>query len=123
MVWSYITSQAYHEEHGNSLNYQAVLFDEGQPFQIEGAAIVKGALRSDSQIKLAHQFLEFLISPEVQVLIPRKVWMYPALSDVQVPDSFKRLPKPQKWISSHLKGKEIEATLKKWNEAVSGKAK
>src|SRR5206468_2130798 len=45
LVWSYTTSQAYHEEHGDAAGenrrYSAILFEEGQPIQVEGAALVK----------------------------------------------------------------------------------
>lgn len=73
LVWSYTTSQAYHEEHGDrpdsKRRYRAILFQEGQPYQVEGAALVKGNFKSEQEKELAREFLEFLISPEVQAHI------------------------------------------------------
>src|SRR5262249_49694035 len=130
-VWSYVTSQAYHEENppvpridGDSSlkgmrRYEAVLFKEGQPVQIEGAVIVKGAMKKESDLKLARKFLDFLISPEAQQWVTRKVWMMPVRKDVPLPESFKRLPKPFKIVPVQAKGKEIEDSLAQWNRVTS----
>jgi thiamine transport system substrate-binding protein len=65
LVWSYTTSQAYHEENG-SHRYKAILFDEGQPVQIESAMLIKNSFASSEQKKLAMDFLEYLLSETVQ---------------------------------------------------------
>lgn len=124
LVWSYITSQAYHEESGDradmSRRFRAVLFQEGQPFQVEGAALVKGNFKSEQEKQLARDFLEYLISPEVQQQIPHRLWMMPAREDVDVPPSFQRLPKPSRLIPSFASSrKEIEAALAGWRKAVA----
>jgi thiamine transport system substrate-binding protein len=122
LVWSYLTSQAYHEEHGDKNDskrrYSAVIFQEGQPVQIEGAAWVKGGIRSSQERDLAKKFLEFLITPEVQKLIPQKTWMMPVQKNVVLPKSFKNLPKPVKWISTFAQSKDIEESLSQWSRIV-----
>jgi thiamine transport system substrate-binding protein len=127
LVWSYTTSQAYHEAHGDSVSdrkYQAVIFDEGQPMQIEGAALVKGAFapgeQGSVQRKLAHQFLEYLISSDVQNRIGAHQWMYPARKNSKVPPSFAHVPRPKKII--HLKSdpKEVKDALSSWSKAIEG---
>ena len=115
LVWSYTTSQAYHEEHGDkSGRYRALVFDEGQPVQVEGAAMVKGA----SNPKLARAFLEFLLSSEVQSKVPLKNWMYPVISGVDLPDSFKRLPKPTQGVSTPTDALGVSRALSDWERAL-----
>ncbi len=130
LVWSYLTSQAYHEEQGEQWRgqnrYQAVLFQEGQPFQLEGVAWVKGAIKTQRHRELAQKFLEFMISLEVQNRIPNKMWMYPVRKDVELPASFRNLPKPAKMISFQSgltlgrvkRGKEIETALSRWRQVI-----
>jgi thiamine transport system substrate-binding protein len=128
LVWSYTTSQAYHEAHGDlaksGRRYEAVLFEEGQPIQVEGAALVKNAFSADEQGKkqreLAHQFLEFLISPEVQKLIPTHQWMYPARKSTPLPVSFSHVPRPKKAVHLKAKATEVSSQLSTWSRAVEG---
>jgi thiamine transport system substrate-binding protein len=122
LVWSYVTSQAYHEEHGDQLEgqrrYEALLFQEGQPYQIEGAAWVKGAIQSDQERKLAQNFMEFLISPEVQSIVMRTSWMMPVLKSVKLPKSYQNLPKPTRLIQTAFQVKEQESTLAHWGRVI-----
>lgn len=118
LVWSYTTSQAYHEEHGDRSDherrYHAILFVEGQsfqPLQVEGAALVQDS-------KLARAFLEFLISPEVQERVPRHQWMLPVLTDVALPRSFSIIPHPKKRQAEWQKADETEKLLKEWEVIV-----
>ena len=48
LVWSYVTSEAYHREHG-STRYRAVLLEGRPAVQIEGALVVRGAANPDSR--------------------------------------------------------------------------
>lgn len=123
LVWSYTTSQAYHEENGDrsgdGRRYRAILFQEGNPLQIEGAALVKGSLERPEIRKTAQSFLEFLISPEVQSRIPLKNWMFPVRKDVALPESFSRLPKVLKPITVPTAAAEVNRILRSWSEQVS----
>lgn len=122
LVWSYITSQAYFEENtdlkGKQRRYQAILLKEGQPVQVEGAAWLKGAGKTQQQRLLAQNFLEFLISPEVQELVPRHNWMMPVLKNVKLPASYQQLPQPTRFISVSSDSQEIEKSLARWSRAV-----
>jgi thiamine transport system substrate-binding protein len=120
LVWSYVTSQAYHVEHGEPSRYAALLFDEGNPVQIEGAAIVKGALQSDRERKLARGFLEFLLTPEVQSRIPLTNWMYPVVKATKLPPSFEKLPKPRITYSMQVDEGYSSAILKSWARVIQG---
>jgi thiamine transport system substrate-binding protein len=126
LVWSYLTSQAYHEENGDlagdKRRFQTLLFEEGQPYQLEGAAIVKGSLKSPEDRILARRFLEYLISTEVQKKIPKKLWMYPVLEGVEIPKSFQNLPKSIKLIPlavPRAPRNETQRLLNQWRQSVS----
>jgi thiamine transport system substrate-binding protein len=115
LAWSYLTSQAYHEEKG-SHRYQAVLFEEGQPLQIETAAMVKGSFSSPEQKLLAKRFLEYLISDEVQNAIPKANWMFPVIQGAKLPKSFRSLPRPKAIVQSDWA--HSGATLELWRKAI-----
>ncbi len=120
LVWSYTTSQAYHAEHGDKVGrYQAILFQEGQPIQIEGAALVKGNLSDPAARARAQAFLEFLISTEVQGLLSKTNWMLPSVRGVALPASFKALPQPKKLFQIRTRAEQVKQVLRDWDRAVS----
>jgi len=114
LVWSYTTSQAYHREHGDPSRYQALIFEDGNPVQIEGAAIVQG---SAAPLALKRALLEFLISPSAQESLPKRQWMLPARADVPLPASFSELPKPKKRLGTHPVAPPA-TVLKEWEGAI-----
>jgi thiamine transport system substrate-binding protein len=125
LVWSYTSSQAYHEEKGDdpaNRRYEAVLFEEGQPLQVEGAALVASATQSADSLKLARSFLEFLLTPEVQEKVPRKNWMFPVLKPelkkVKLPPSFENLPRPRKIVRLRKSAEALKETLTRWRAIV-----
>jgi thiamine transport system substrate-binding protein len=120
LVWSYVTSQAYHEESLKTKRtpYQAVLFKEGQPLQIEGAGWVKSSTQTLEQRKLVQAFLEFLLSREVQALIPKSNWMLPVRKDVQLPESFAHLPRPSRVVRVKTSQKEVREILQQWARSI-----
>ena len=123
LVWSYVTSEAYHREHGDSEGrYRAVIFDEGQPLQIEGASLIRGSFGKDrkgaeASLARARAFLEFLISEEAQRRLPLKNWMMPARRDTPLPASFAGLPKPRKLLRiEKTSALDVERELERWAE-------
>ena len=120
MVWSYFTSQAYHRAHGAGTRYEGLVFEDGHPIQIEGAVLIKNGFESQEQKLLAMSFLEFLISPEVQALVPRKNWMMPVIPDTQLPTDFQSLPQVKNRLQLVATQQQIQDLLAKWNRVVSG---
>lgn len=118
-IWSYLSSLAYQEENKgkNMHQYEAILFEEGQPVQIEGAAIVKGALKTEREKRLARLFLEYLISDEVQVQIPKKNWMMPVKKGTSLPESFKKLPHVKYKLLVHSNA-EVDRIVGEWNKTM-----
>ncbi len=59
LVFSYITSPAYHLIAEKSDRYRAAVFSEGHPLQVEVAAAIAGS----PEIALARDFLAFMLTP------------------------------------------------------------
>jgi len=117
-VWSYTTSEAYHREQGESQRYRAIVFEEGNPAQIEGAAVLRTVLNHPEKRKAAREFLDFLISDEAQALVPLKNWMLPAREGVKLPKSFQDLAEPKKIVVPRLSGSELDLLLQRWSKAI-----
>ena len=73
MVLSYTTSPAYHAIAENDSNFAYAEFVEGHYPQVEVAGIVA----SSPDRALAAEFLQYLVSPTAQAIIPVTNWMYP----------------------------------------------
>ena len=91
-VLSYSSSPAYHVITEGKDQYHAALFDEGHVAQVELAA----RLKTSQQPVLAQQFLQFLISPEAQAIIPVTNWMLPVIDEVKLPPVFSELIRPRR---------------------------
>ncbi|MCC7442617.1 MAG: thiamine ABC transporter substrate-binding protein [Bdellovibrionales bacterium] len=114
LVWSYVTSQAYHAAQGDSSGrYRALELEDGHPVQVEGAARLAGLTGVERE--RAGEFLEFLISRRAQELLPTLNWMLPAREGLKLPPAFEGLPKlatrpPATLDPSHI--------LSRWTSAV-----
>src|ERR1051325_4383279 len=95
MVLSYTTSPAYHEIVDKTERYKALVFPEGNYMQIEVAARIEGSPHAD----LAKAFLQYLITPAAQKVLPTTNYMYP-VRDIgsDLPPQFVALPKPTKTL-------------------------
>lgn len=85
--------------------------------QVEYAAVLKGAENPEG----AKQFVDFLLSPEVQASIPDNMYMYPALGDTELPEDWAKFaPLADKPIE--LSAEKIdegrEDWLNEWTEAI-----
>ncbi len=121
LVWSYTTSQAYHRKNGDPQGrYRALVFEDGNPVQVEGAALMSGNFKSEKQLKIAEDFLSFLLAPEVQKLIPEKNWMLPVIPETPLPPSFNDLPQPKKIIRPKWSAEKYREVLALWSRLVQG---
>ena len=109
MVLSYTTSPAYHVIEEKTDRYKALAFPEGNYLQVELAGMtVKGASNP-----LAKQFLQFILTPEFQDVIPQTNWMFPAGKlSAPLPQAFDQLAKPDKTLL--LPAGDIAANRKAW---------
>lgn len=110
LVLSYTTSPAYHIIEEKKENYVAAPFSEGHYLQVE----VAGRLASSQQPQLAERFLEFMVSPAFQQLIPATNWMYPVI-DTPLPAGFQRLEKPATTLS--YTPQQVAAQRNDWIQA------
>lgn len=92
MVLSYTTSPAYHLIAEEDDSFDAAAFSEGHYMQIE----VAGILKTTDNPELAQQFMDFMMSPAFQNVIPETNWMYPsALPVADLPAGFETLMQPE----------------------------
>ncbi|MDC9595681.1 thiamine ABC transporter substrate binding subunit [Xenorhabdus anantnagensis] len=116
MVLSYTTSPGYHIMSEKKDNYAAAIFKEGHYLQVEVAAQVA----SSKQPELAQKFMNFMISPTFQQVLPTTQWMYPVI-DIPLPDVFKHLPVPEKSLQFNADdvAKHRTKWIRTWQSAVS----
>ena len=106
MVLSYTTSPGYHLEYENSERFRAALFADGHPLQIEAAGLLKAAPNKEN----AKAFLDFMLTPDFQSIIPLTNWMYP-VTDIPLPSSFRVNPKSDIVLKP---GPVTESDLNEW---------
>lgn len=113
MVLSYTTSPAYHLEYDKTERYRAALFAEGHAAQIEGAGLLATARRPGN----ARRFLDFMLTPAFQTVIPLTNWMYPIV-ETPLPDSYRIAPKPAVTLKTEAPS---DATLAEWARIVGSR--
>ena len=90
MVLSYTTSPAYHIVAEGDDTKRAAIFPEGHYVMVETAA----QLRGTDQPELAQAFMDFVLSPAFQEIIPEGNWSFPAKAAGPLPDGFGTLALP-----------------------------
>lgn len=103
LVFSYLTSLAYHWGEEKDRSYQIVLLNEGHPVQIEYAAVPANCRDCD----LAVAFVQNLLTPESQTLIMNHNYMFPALKSVELGPVFSALPKMKTLPPATALGKDL----------------
>ena len=116
MVLSYTTSPAYHLIAEEDAGFDTAAFSEGHYMQVE----VAGLLAASDQPALARDFLEFMLSPGFQDVIPTTNWMYPA-AEADLPGGFDTLTQPASalLLSSEEAAESRDAALAEWQAALS----
>jgi thiamine transport system substrate-binding protein len=118
MVLSYTTSPAYHLIAEADDTKAAAPFDEGHYMQVEVAGILAGS----DQPQLARTFLDFMLTPAFQSVIPTTNWMYPAaLPEHALPDGFDTLISPARalLLSPGEAAQLRDGALSTWQSALS----
>jgi thiamine transport system substrate-binding protein len=96
MVWSYLTSLAYHASQGDFEKYGYVEFREGLPIQVEGMAVIRKAGNPFEQRPCIQPWLDFVLSNEGQKLLSETQFMLPALQDAPIAKFLAQVPTPKK---------------------------
>lgn len=95
MVLSYTTSPAYHIAAEEDLTKKAAMFPEGHYFMTELVAQVKGT----DQPELAQKFMDWVLTPDFQAVIPLANWSLPAkLPAEDWPPVMRDLPRPERTL-------------------------
>ncbi|MFI0396534.1 thiamine ABC transporter substrate-binding protein [Paracoccus jiaweipingae] len=118
MVLSFTSSPAYHIEAEGDKTKHAAIFPEGHYFYVELA----GRLAGSDQPELAAQFMDYILSPDFQTMIPTANWSWPAkLAEGDWPQVFRDLPRPDKtlWYSEAEAEALRQPALEEWLRAFS----
>ena len=91
-AFSYTSSLASHVLYDKTMRFQPLIFDEGHIVHVEGM----GISAYSKKINLAKEFIEFMLTEEAQSTLPETQFMFPAVKNINLPDSFKTVPKPSK---------------------------
>lgn len=109
MVFSYVTSPAYHMIEEKTDKYQAANFAEGHYLQVEVAGLIEASPRK----ALALKFMDFILTPGFQDNIPTINWMMPAsATTAPLPPEFDKLVKPSKTLL--YTPQEVNAHRREW---------
>ncbi|MDR2793604.1 MAG: thiamine ABC transporter substrate-binding protein [Treponema sp.] len=114
LVLSYTTSPGYHLEYEETERYKAALFNDGHVLQVEVAGLLRNAKNKED----AKKFLDFMLSPSFQEVIPLTNWMYPVI-DIPLPASFRINPKSDKPLNHPAQLTQPE--INEWAALMSGR--
>lgn len=103
LVFSYVTSPVYHWVNEHDESYQAAMFQEPVPYQIEYAAI----LDSTKNEELAKKFISFLVSSDIQKKIMFGNYMLPVVEGIRQNTVFDKLPTLKLYQSGEINKKQI----------------
>ncbi|MBR1919677.1 MAG: thiamine ABC transporter substrate-binding protein [Spirochaetales bacterium] len=109
IVLSYTTSPVYHVLSENSTRYRALVFDQGHPLLIESL----GIMRTSSHRAEAEAFVDFILSEgQYEAAITNS--MYPANTEVELPEAYAYAPLPEKLLV--IRPEEVSRKLERWTE-------
>jgi len=114
-TFSYLTSLIYHWSVEKNHDFDFLPFTDGQPLQIEFAAVPNACWSCD----IGKDFVTFLATPEVQKIIAAKNYMFPVTAGVDLPPEFSQLPKVKLLSSDKLDDfiKDQDRLIDLWKHA------
>ena len=85
--------------------------------QVEVAAV----LNTSKQPELAQQFLQFLVSPEAQEILPVTNWMLPVAKNTELPEVFGRLANVERigFTSEEVAKHSVKSWIREWRSAAA----
>ncbi len=120
MVWSYLSSLAYHASKGEQDLYGHVRLEEGFPLQVEGLGVVNRAGNRLEQNPCIRKWIGFVLDPVIQARLVEKQWMMPVISGTVLPGPFKNLPPVDRAANLSGELKEVERILSRFGRDVRG---
>jgi len=73
-----------------------------------------GISRKTNKLDLSKKFMDYLLSTEFQTKIPAGLFMYPVNKNVELPNIFADIDKPEKILNKNLNLKESKINIKYW---------
>ncbi len=116
MVWSYLSSLAYHETKGQGDQFDFVDFKEGLPVQIEGMAQVIGT----AQNPCAQKWLSFVYQLPIQAQLTQKQWMLPVVNGVDLPPAFQKISHFDHLLAHKRTIADVDQLLTRFGKEVQG---
>ena len=89
-AFSYTTSLASHVLYDKTLRFRPLIFTEKHIIQIEGMGLSAYARHTED----AKRFIDFMLTEEAQNRLPETQFMFPAVTGIKLPASFKDVPVP-----------------------------
>ncbi|MBE8162745.1 MAG: thiamine ABC transporter substrate-binding protein [Bdellovibrionaceae bacterium] len=111
IVFSYLSSIAYHIIEENNPNYKMAIFKSPHPYQIEMMAIPNRC----KNCLLAKKLLAFLLTKKVQKQIMFKNFMFPVIKGVSDHSVFAKLTKPA-LLDYFINKKLVNTSLQFWKK-------
>jgi len=119
MMVSYSTDTAAGVYYAGSA-HSRILTPRGQAYQqIEAVGIVSGT----GVPELAHRFVDYVLSEEVQSLIPTTNWMFPVNAETPLPDFFAEyavVPENPVRLDARLIEENEQRWLREWARLITG---
>ena len=120
MVWSYLTSLAYHASKGELEQYGYIDFKEGLPLQIEGMAILNRVGNPYAGNPCLEKWVRFVLSPDMQTKLVSKQFMMPVVQNVMLPKFFENVPPIKKAASLEFTLEKVDGLISHFGREVQG---
>lgn len=117
IVLSYSTDAAYAYITTGTAAYRVLTLDDEGYRLVEGMGIV----RTTAKLDLAHSFLNIVLSPEIQQMIPTSQWMFPVHGEVELPPDFARyavVPEIPVFLDPAYVAEHLEEWLNRWQQVL-----
>jgi thiamine transport system substrate-binding protein len=119
MVWTYLTSLAYHASKGERDRLGYVDFEEGLPIQVEGMAVVQRKEPSPRN-PCVDSWIRYVLKPENLALLAQKQWMFPVYQSVTIPPFFQHVPAVRRIFELESDARVVDAQMKSFELELFG---
>ncbi len=119
MVWTHLTSLAYHASKGERDRFGFVEFEEGLPVQVEGMAVVQkspGNLRNPC----VDAWMRHVLKPGILAELSRKQWMFPVYREVAIPPFFQHVPQVRRIFEVDSDSQSVDSKMISFERELSG---
>jgi thiamine transport system substrate-binding protein len=120
MVWSYLTSLAYHASKGELDQYGYFDFKEGLPLQIEGMAVLNRVGNPYTTNPCLQKWVSFMLNPATQAKLVAKQYMMPVVQNVTLPKFFENVPALKKAAELDFSLDKVDHLISHFGKEIQG---